>query len=74
MNEMCPGLPDWKALDACAAKLATAETGPRAASSGGPADWGKHYSGAHPGPGMNFQVVNAVGQAATLWAELAGRL
>ena len=27
MNEMCPGLPDWKALDACAPKLATAETG-----------------------------------------------
>ncbi len=36
MNEMCPGLPDWKALDACAAKLATAETKPRAVSSARP--------------------------------------
>jgi len=32
MNDMCPGLPDWKALDACAAKLATAETGRRVVS------------------------------------------
>jgi glycine betaine/proline transport system substrate-binding protein len=69
MNEMCPGLPDWKALDACAAKLATAETGGKGRFVGPPADWGKHYSERIQALKMNFQEV-AVGQAATLWAEL----
>ena len=69
MNEMCPGLPDWKALDACAAKLATAETGSKGRFVGPPADWGKHYSERIQALGMNFQEV-PVGQAATLWAEL----
>ncbi len=69
MNEMCPGLPDWKALDACAAKLATAETGGKGRFVGPPADWGKHYAERIQALKMNFQEV-AVGQAATLWAEL----
>jgi hypothetical protein len=69
MNEMCPGLPDWKALDACAAKLATAETGTKGRFVGPPADWGKHYSERIEALKMNFQEV-PVGQAATLWAEL----
>ncbi len=69
MNEMCPGLPDWKALDACAAKLATAETGTKGRFVGPPADWGKHYSERIQALKMNFQEV-PVGQAATLWAEL----
>ena len=69
MNEMCPGLPDWKALDACAEKLATAETGTMGRFVGPPADWGKHYSERIQALKMNFQEV-PVGQAATLWAEL----
>jgi len=69
MNEMCPGLPDWKALDACASKLATAETGSKGRFVGPPADWGKHYSERIQALKMNFQEV-PVGQAATLWAEL----
>jgi glycine betaine/proline transport system substrate-binding protein len=69
MNEMCPGLPDWKALDACAAKLATAETGGKGRFVGPPADWGKHYAERIQSLKMNYQEV-AVGQAATLWAEL----
>ena len=69
MNEMCPGLPDWKALDACADKLATAETGTKGRFVGPPADWGKHYSERIQALKMNFQEV-PVGQAATLWAEL----
>lgn len=69
MNDMCPGLPDWKALDACASKLATAETGDKGRFVGPPADWGKHYSERIQALKMNFQEV-PVGQAATLWAEL----
>ena len=69
MNDMCPGLPDWKALDACAPKLATAETGSKGRFLGPPADWGKHYSERIQALKMNFQEV-PVGQAATLWSEL----
>jgi glycine betaine/proline transport system substrate-binding protein len=69
VKEVCPGLPDWKALDACADKFATAETGSKGRFVGPPADWGKHYSERIQALGMNFQEV-AVGQAATLWAEL----
>ncbi len=69
IEEVCPGLPDWKALDACADKFATAETQPKGRFVGPPADWGKHYSERIQSLKMNFQEV-AVGQAATLWAEL----
>jgi glycine betaine/proline transport system substrate-binding protein len=69
VKEQCPGLPDWKALDACADKFATAETKPKGRFVGPPADWGKHYSERIGALKMNFQEV-PVGQAATLWAEL----
>jgi glycine betaine/proline transport system substrate-binding protein len=69
VKEVCPGLPDWQALDACAAKFATAETGGKGRFVGPPADWGKHYSERIQALKMNFQEV-PVGQAATLWAEL----
>jgi glycine betaine/proline transport system substrate-binding protein len=69
IEEVCPGLPDWKALDACADKFATAETKPKGRFVGPPADWGKHYSERIQALKMNFQEV-PVGQAATLWAEL----
>lgn len=69
VEEQCPGLPDWKALNACAAKFATAETGSKGRFLGGPADWLKHDAERVEGLGMNFQVINA-GSAAALWAEL----
>lgn len=69
VKDVCPGLPDWHALNQCAAKFATAETGGKGRFVGPPADWGKHYSERIHALNMNFQEV-AVGQAATLWAEL----
>lgn len=69
VEEVCPGLPDWKALDACAEKFAIAETKPKGRFVGPPADWGKHYSERIQALKMNFTEVS-VGQAATLWAEL----
>jgi glycine betaine/proline transport system substrate-binding protein len=69
VEEVCPGLPDWKALDACADKFATAETAPKGRFVGPPADWGKHYGERIAALKMNFTEV-PVGQAATLWAEL----
>lgn len=69
-KEACPGLPDWKALNECAAKFATPETGDKGRFLGGPVDWLKHDAEKVDAMEMNFAVVNA-GSAAALWAELA---
>lgn len=69
-KEACPGLPDWKALNDCAALFATPETGDKGRFLGGPVDWLKHDQEKVDALGMNFVVVNA-GSAAALWAEIA---
>ena len=69
VEDVCPGLPDWEALNACASMFATAETGDKGRFLGGPVDWLKGDAERVEGLGMDFEVVNA-GSAATLWAEL----
>jgi glycine betaine/proline transport system substrate-binding protein len=69
-KEACPGLPDWHALNDCAAIFATPATGEAGRFLGGPVDWLKHDQERVDALGMEFQVVNA-GSAAALWAELA---
>jgi glycine betaine/proline transport system substrate-binding protein len=69
MNERCPGLPDWKALNKCAEMFSVAETAPKGRFVGPPADWGKHFSERIAALGMDFEEI-PVGQAATLWSEL----
>ncbi len=68
-KEACPGLPDWEALNACAALFETPETGDKGRFLGGPVDWLKHDAEKVDALGMNFTVVNA-GSAAAIWAEL----
>ncbi len=68
-RESCPGLPSWEALNECAAKFATPETGDKGRFLGGPVDWLKHDAERVEALGMNFVVVNA-GSAAALWAEV----
>jgi glycine betaine/proline transport system substrate-binding protein len=68
-KDACPGLPDWEALNACAALFATPETGDKGRFLGGPVDWLKHDQERVDALGMNFVVVNA-GSAAALWAEI----
>jgi len=68
--ELCPGLPDWEALNGCADMFATPETGDQGRFLGGPVDWLKHDQERVDALGMNFKVVNA-GSASALWAELA---
>ena len=69
-KDACPGLPDWEALNDCAALFATPETGDSGRFLGGPVDWLKHDQERVDALGMNFTVVNA-GSAAAIWAELA---
>lgn len=70
VEEQCPGLPDWEALNACAEKFSTPETAPKGRFLGGPVDWLKHDAERVEALGMDFDVVNA-GSAAALWAELS---
>ncbi len=69
-KESCPGLPDWKALNECAAIFATPETGEKGRFLGGPVDWLKNDQERVDALDMNFIVVNA-GSAAALWAEVS---
>lgn len=69
VEDVCPGLPDWEALNDCASLFATAETGDKGRFVGGPVDWLKGDEERVEGLGMDFEVINA-GSAATLWAEL----
>ena len=69
VKEMCPGLPDWKALDECSEKFARADSGGKGVFIGGPVDWLKNDAERVEALGMNFVVKNA-GSAAAIWAEL----
>lgn len=68
-KDACPGLPDWKALNDCAALFQTAESGDKGMYLDGPVDWLKHGKERVEALGMNFVVVNA-GSAAALWAHI----
>jgi len=68
--DLCPGLPDWEALNSCAEKFSTPETGDSGRYLAGPVDWLKHDQERVDALDMNFKVVNA-GSASALWAELA---
>lgn len=69
MEERCPGLPDWEALNDCASEFATAETAPMGRYLGGPVTWGGFDDERVEALGMDFEVVHA-GTDAALFAEL----
>jgi len=69
MEERCPGLPDWKALNECASEFSTAETAPMGRYLGGPVTWGGFDDERVEALGMDFEVVHA-GTDAALFAEL----
>lgn len=69
MKEVCPGLPDWQALNDCAAEFATAETAPMGRYLGGPVTWGGFDDERVEALEMDFEVVHA-GTDAALFAEL----
>lgn len=69
MKEVCPGLPDWQALNKCADKFATAETSPKGRYVGGPASWGGFDDERAEALGLNFVVVHP-GADAVINAEI----
>jgi len=69
MKERCPGLPDWKALNACAEEFATPETARNGRYLGAPVTWGGFDDERVEALEMDFEVVHA-GTDAALFAEL----
>ncbi|SHH16691.1 ABC transporter substrate-binding protein [Cognatishimia maritima] len=69
MEKLCPGLPDWQALNDCAAEFATPETAPMGRYLGGPVTWGGFDDERVEALSMDFEVVHA-GTDAALFAEL----
>ena len=67
VEEVCPGLPDWRALKKCAALFATEKTAPKGRYVMGP--WEKPEEARIRALGLNF-VPQAVTQADDLWVEL----
>ncbi len=59
VEDVCPGLPDWKALNGCAKIFANAETTPKGRFLGGPAEWLKGADERVAGLEMDFEVINA---------------
>jgi glycine betaine/proline transport system substrate-binding protein len=69
MKDRCPGLPDWKALQACSEAFSTTETAPKGRYVGGPVTWGGFDDERVEALGLDFEVVHA-GTDAALFAEL----
>jgi len=69
MKEKCPGLPDWKALNDCAAAFSTAETAPKGRYLSGPVTWGGFDDERVEALGLDYEVVHA-GTDANMFAEL----
>ena len=69
MKELCPGLPNWEALNECAEAFSTPETAPSGRYLGGPVTWGGFDDERAEALELNFEVVHA-GTDAALFAEL----
>ncbi|MEM7222327.1 MAG: ABC transporter substrate-binding protein [Pseudomonadota bacterium] len=69
MEEVCPGLPDWQALEDCAETMATPETFPDGRILSYPADWGTRSADMITGLAIPYQAVPA-GSEGALVAEL----
>ena len=69
MKELCPGLPNWEALNDCAEAFSTPETAPNGRYLGGPVTWGGFDDERVEALGLDWEVVHA-GTDAALFAEL----
>jgi glycine betaine/proline transport system substrate-binding protein len=66
MKDICPGLPDWEALNACASKFASVETAPKGRLLDYPADWGSPGKDRFEALGIDFDAVPAGSEGALL--------
>ena len=75
MKEICPGLPDWKALlePACIKALSTPETAPKAAYIEAPADWTTNNAQRIEAFKLPFELISA-GTPAAMHAAFVGAM
>ncbi|MFT7595310.1 MAG: glycine betaine/proline transport system substrate-binding protein [Paracoccaceae bacterium] len=59
MEELCPGLPDWKALIECKDAMTTADTFPQGRVLSYPADWGTRSADMIKGLGLDCKAIPA---------------
>lgn len=69
MKELCPGLPNWEALNDCAEVFSTPETAPMGRYLGAPVTWGGFDDERVEALELDYEVVHA-GTDAALFAEL----
>jgi glycine betaine/proline transport system substrate-binding protein len=69
VKELCPGLPDWQALNDCTDVFATPETAPKGRYLGGPVTWGGFDDERVEALDLDYEVIHA-GTDAALFAEL----
>lgn len=60
--EKCPGLPDWSALNDCAAVFAIPETQPKGRFVDFPAEWVAHNDERIASLGLDYQIINSGGE------------
>lgn len=75
VKEVCPGLPDWKALlkPDCVKALSVTETAPKARFLSGPIEWGGHDGERVEALGLEFEVIHA-GSDGALTAEFVASI
>jgi glycine betaine/proline transport system substrate-binding protein len=75
MVEICPGLPDWTALQSpdCISALATPSTAPKARLLDGPADWSPYSAEKIAELGLNMEAISG-GSPGALAAAVQGML
>ena len=69
VEDVCPGLPDWEALNACAELFATPASGGKGRFLDAPAAWDFHNKERAEALGMDFIVENT-NALSTLWSAL----
>ncbi len=75
VKDVCPGLPDWKALlePQCVEALSVVETAPKARFLSGPIEWGGYDAERIEALDMAFEVIHA-GSDAALTAEFVATI
>jgi len=66
MEEKCPGLPDWKALNDCALMFSAPDTVPQGRFVDYPADWGTTNVNRIDALGLNYQSIPAGSEGAII--------
>jgi len=69
IERVCPGLPDWRALNKCSEKFASEDSGGKGLFFTGPTKWENHDAERIEALGMNFIIKN-LDTVDAIWAEL----